>query len=453
MKTNNAFVDALIESQNQALNNWLEATQKLQNAIANGNAVAEGPSIYKEWLEKQMALASGTFSKMNETITTPQNQVSDFFKNWFQSQLDYIKKIGDFNQSLYTSVANFGKPTSDYIKNFSVMNNQWTNIYNEWVKATNTTFETYQSAFKGAFGKNLFQELLQSNVLFNSFKELYAPIFESLQKGEYKPEVFKQLYDVEVYKKLTDKIFGGLFNTTPDLKNFFDTAMNQIHNYFATNNSLREQYTNYYKKLFESYPQLFSGDYERIKELYTKYGNIYFENFKPLLNLINNPKDKETLSETLALMDKIAQYSIKQAEMSSDINLKIYQSIERIAEKYGKKFTEVDPSALAKLDYKVIYNEWLAESDELLTELFATESFSKLKAEVLNLSMEIKSYFEKQMEKYLEFYPIVKTSEVEEIYKAIHDLKKQIKSLEQKLDLLVEDEKKAGTSSRKQTVK
>ncbi len=452
MKTNNAFVDALIESQSQALNNWLEATQKMQNAITTGNVATEGPSIYKEWLEKQIALAGGTISKLNETSTTPQNQVQDFFKNWFQSQMDYVKKITDFNQSLYSSFANFGRPANDYISTFSSLNNQWTNLYNEWVKATTTTFETYQSAFKGAFNKNLFQEMLQSNQLFNAFKDLYTPIFEAFKKGEYKPEVFKQFYDVETYRKLTNTIFGGLFNTTPDLKTFFDNAMSQIHNYFTANNSLREQYTHYYKKLFETYPQLFTGDYNQIKELYSKYGNIYFENFKPLLNLINNPKDKEILSETLSLMDKIAQYSIKQAEMSADINLKIYQALEKLAAKYSKKMVEADPAALAKMDYKAIYNEWLKESDELLTELFATESFSKLKAEVLNLSMDIKSYFEKQMEKYLELYPVAKTSELEEVYKHIHDLKKQIKSLEQKLELLIEEEKKI-TSTRKQTVK
>ena len=450
MKTNNAFVDALIESQSQALNNWLEATQKMQNAIANGNAMTEGPAIYKEWLEKQMALAGGTVAKMTEPTTTPQQQVENFFKSWFQSQMDYFKKMTDFNQSVWSSVSNFGRPANDYISTFSTMNNQWTNIYNEWVKAVNTTFETYQSAFKGAFNKNIFQEMMQSNVLYNSFKELYAPIFEAFQKGEYKPELFKQFYDVETYKKLTDRIFGGLFNTTPDLKTFFDTAMTQIHNYFSSQNALREQYMNYYKKLFENYPQLFTGDFAQIKELYQKYGNIYYETFKPLLNLINNPKDKERLEEILILMDKIAQYAIKQSELSADVNLKIYQSLEKVAEKYSKKMMNADASALTQVDYKSIYNEWLKEADELLTELFGTESFSKLKGEVLNLSMDIKTYFEKQMEKYLEFFPVAKTSELEEVYKTIHDLKKQVKSLEQKLELLIEEEKKA---TKKQAVK
>lgn len=450
MKTNNAFVDALIESQSQALNNWLEATQKMQNAIANGNAMTEGPAIYKEWLEKQMALAGGTVAKMTEPTTTPQQQVENFFKSWFQSQMDYFKKMTDFNQSVWSSVSNFGRPANDYISTFSTMNNQWTNIYNEWVKAVNTTFETYQSAFKGAFNKNIFQEMMQSNALYNSFKELYAPIFEAFQKGEYKPELFKQFYDVETYKKLTDRIFGGMFNTTPDLKTFFDNAMAQIHNYFSSNNTLREQYMNYYKKLFENYPQLFTGDFAQIKELYQKYGNIYYETFKPLLNLINNPKDKERLEEILILMDKIAQYAIKQSELSADVNLKIYQSLEKVAEKYSKKMMNADASALTQVDYKSIYNEWLKEADELLTELFGTESFSKLKGEVLNLSMDIKTYFEKQMEKYLEFFPVAKTSELEEVYKTIHDLKKQVKSLEQKLELLIEEEKKA---TKKQAVK
>jgi len=451
MKTNNAFVDALIESQSQALSNWLEATQKFQNAIANGNLMTEGPAIYKEWLEKQMALAGGTISKLTQNITTPQNQVEEFFKNWFQSQMDYVKKISDFNQSLFSSFSNFGRPANDYINTFTTINNQWTNIYNEWVKATTTTFETYQSIFKDAFTKNLFNEMFQSNHFYNSFKEIFTPIFEAFQKGQFNHDTFKQLYDIETYKKLTDKIFGGLFNSTPDLQKFFETALNQLHSYFTANNTLREQYINYYKKLFETYPQLFTSDFNKIKELYSKYGNIYYENFKPLLNLISNPKDKETISETLALMDKIAQYAIKQAEMASSINLKIFQSIEKIAEKYSKNLSQLELNDITKLDFKTIYNEWLSEADTLLTELFASESFSKLKGEILNLSMDIKMYFEKQMEKILELYPIVKTSEINEVYKALHDLKKQVKNLEQKLELLIEEEKKS--SLKKQTVK
>jgi polyhydroxyalkanoate synthesis regulator phasin len=137
--------------------------------------------------------------------------------------------------------------------------------------------------------------------------------------------------------------------------------------------------------------------------------------------------------------------------MASDINLKIYQSIEKVAEKYSKKLSQSEIADLAKLDYKAIYNEWLSESDALLTELFATESFSKLKAEVLNLSMDIKTYFEKQMEKFLELYPVVKTSEINEVYKALHDLKKQVKTLEQKLELIIEEERKSST--KRQTVK
>ncbi len=450
MKTNNAFVDALIDSQSQALNHWLDASQKMQSAIASGNLTSEGPSIYKEWLEKQTALMGGTTSKLNDSFSTPQNQIQDFFKNWFQSQADYTKRMSDFNQSLYNTYANFGKPANDYINNFNSMNTQWNSIYNEWVKATTNTIDTYQGAFKNAFNKNLYQELIQSNIFFNSFKDIYNPILESFKKGEYNPESFKQLYATETYKKLTDQIFGGLFNTTPDLKNFFDGSLGQIHNYFTTNNSLREQYTAYFKKLVDSYPQLFNGNFEDIKQVYAKFGDIYSENFKPLTNLINNQKDKEAITESFELMDKIAQYAIKQAEISSEVNLKVFQSVEKIAEKYAGKVKDLsEKPSLDNINYKDVYNEWLKEADTLLTELFATEYFSKLKSDILNLSMDIKTFFEKQFEQALVLYPIAKTSEIEELYKIIHDLKKQVKNMEQKIELIIEEDKKSRKSTAK----
>ena len=59
MKTNNPFIDSLIETQTTVMNNWVDTTKKLQTAATNGNIADEGQNIYKEWFEKQSNLLSG----------------------------------------------------------------------------------------------------------------------------------------------------------------------------------------------------------------------------------------------------------------------------------------------------------------------------------------------------------------------------------------------------------
>ena len=66
--------------------------------------------------------------------------------------------------------------------------------------------------------------------------------------------------------------------------------------------------------------------------------------------------------------------------------------------------------------------------------MYGTDEFSKLKAELTTLSLEIKTNIEKQIENKMEQFPIVAKSEMNDLYQTIHDLKKTIKTLEQKIN-------------------
>src|ERR1035438_10370783 len=119
MKTNNQFLDTIIETQTQAINSWVDSTKKIQSALAGGNIAMEGQSIYKEWMEKQMGVFSGMQANYG---TIDASKPEEFFKNWYNQQLAEVKKMTDFNQSLYSSVANFGKSPADYMANYGQAN-------------------------------------------------------------------------------------------------------------------------------------------------------------------------------------------------------------------------------------------------------------------------------------------------------------------------------------------
>jgi polyhydroxyalkanoate synthesis regulator phasin len=98
-----------------------------------------------------------------------------------------------------------------------------------------------------------------------------------------------------------------------------------------------------------------------------------------------------------------------------------------------------------------IYNEWIKTNEKTFSDLFATDEFSKVKADALTLTMEVKKHFQKQFENVFAQYPIAFKSEMEEVYKTIHDLKKTVKDLQTKLAMqnaasveLFEEEKAKG---------
>ncbi len=430
MKTNNPFIDNLIETQATVMNNWMDSTKKIQSAITSGNITTEGQAIYKEWLDKQTSLLGGMQSTAAKAFANNENKPEEFFKNWYNQQLNNVKQLTDFNQSVYSSISNFGKPANDYMNTFNTVNTAWTNIYNSWVNTLNTSYDAYSKSFNSPFNKDVFKNIFESNQVYLKAQEIFQPVIKAIQANDFSAETWKNIYNVENYKKITEQIFGNLYNNA-NIKEVYDNATKQVHDFFNNQNNLSKEYFQQIQGMSKEFPQLFSGNFDKLKELYSEVNTVFGKTFEPILKLVNPGKEKENIEASIALMDKVAEYSIKQNELQHFLFNSTQKSLETVAKQYSEKYKNAKPGEVPT--YTEIYNDWVKVNEQILSELFATEEFSKIKAETLGLSMDVKKQFEKQFENIFENYPVVFRSEIEELYKTIYDLKKTIKDLQAKL--------------------
>ncbi|MBA3664549.1 MAG: hypothetical protein H0W61_10120 [Bacteroidetes bacterium] len=434
MKKANPFIDSIVETQTNFVNNWMDSAKKMQSAFSNGNVAHEGQNIYKEWLDKQMSILTSmkdsSASLLNNGDTNPQ----EFFKNWFNQQAAYSKQMTDFNQSIYNSYSNFGKPAQDYMNNFGQMNNSYTNVYNGWMNTLNTAYDTMSKNMNGTFNKDIFTNFVQGNQMYAKMQEFFAPMADAMQKGKFSMDAFKNHFTAESYSNLTKQMFGNLYNGG-SIKEVYDNGMKQIHNFFTSQNGLSKEYFAQVQTMAKEFPTMLNGNATTLKDFYGQINNVFGKTFEPLLKLSTPGKEKESIEATIALMDKMAEYSIKQAELQLFLQNTTQKSIEKVAQQYSEKFS--NPAALTQTPPNVqeMYNEWVKTNEEVFSELFATEEFSKVKGEALNLSMDVKKHFEKQFEQMFESYPVVFKSEVEELQKTIYDLKKQVKELQTKVSI------------------
>jgi polyhydroxyalkanoate synthase subunit PhaE len=447
MKTNNPIFDNLIEQQATVVNNWMDTTKKFQAAMTSGNITTEGQTIYKEWYEKQMNLLGGMQPNAN-AFAGNENKPEEFFKNWYNQQLSQMKQITDFNQSIYNSFANYGKPANEYINNFSAGNGAWTNIYNSWINTLNTSYDSYMKNMNSPFNKDMFKNLFESNQVFLKFQETFAPVLKAINSGNFSVDTWKDIYSTENYKKMTEQLFGNYF-ATGNLKDVYENATKQVQNFFANQNNMSKEYFAQIQNMSNEFPNLFSGNFEKVKQLYSEVNNVFGKTFEPLLKLVNPGKDKENVEAAISLMDKVAEYVIKQNELQYQFYLTTQKSMDTVGKQYAEKYKNVKPGEVPSMND--MYNEWVKVNEQLLAELFATEEFSKIKSETISLGMDVKKQFERQFETTFENYPLVFRSEVEELYKTIYDLKKTIKDLQNKLALngeLFEEDKASKTKKK-----
>ncbi|MBS1650693.1 MAG: hypothetical protein JSU07_01665 [Bacteroidetes bacterium] len=427
---NGKFVDSVVETQTELLNNWVDSAKKFQTAFTSGNLFNEGQNLYKDLYEKQ----ANVFKKIqnNGSFQNSESNPVEFFKDMFNKQAAYAKQMTDFNQSIYNSFQNFGKPAQDYMSNFGQMNTSYTNIYNAWMHAINHSFETLNKQMNSAFNKDVFSNFMQNNQMYAKVQELFAPMVEAMQKGQFNAETFKNFYSPESYSSITKQMFGSFYGNAP-LSDIFKNGFEQLQNFFANQNNLSKEYFEKIKSIAGEFPVNYENyGADALKNIYAQINNVFGRTFEPLLKIVTPGKEKENIEATITLLDKVTEYSFKQAELQMQLQATAQKAMEGLMKEYSEKYNT--PDALSKMpDTKEMYNEWVKTNEKLFADLFATDEFSKLKGDTLNIGMEVKKHFEKQFEGVFSSFPFVFKTDIEELQKNIYDLKKQVKELQTRL--------------------
>jgi hypothetical protein len=293
MKTANPFIDTLVESQTQFVNNWMESAKKMQSAFTSGNIASEGQSLYKEYFDKQMGILNNmkesTASLFNGNSQNPQ----DFFKNWFNQQANYAKQMADFNQSINSSFASFGKPANDYMSNFGQSNTAFTNIYNSWLNTLNSSYDAMSRNMNSSFNKDIFSNFMQGNQMYAKMQEFFQPMVNAMQKGQFNADAFKNQFTAEAYANLSKQMFGSFYNETA-IKDIYDNAIKQLHTFFTSQNNLGKEYFAQMQNVSKDFPQLFASNSAAtsLKDFYAQINNFFVKTFEPLLKLVNAGKEK-----------------------------------------------------------------------------------------------------------------------------------------------------------------
>ena len=445
MKTNNPVIDNMLDAQAKAVNNWLDTTKKFQDAFTGGKIQNEAPGIYREWMEKQMDIFGGSRAQdsngfnASDYFTKPE----EFFRNWYARQSDQIKQMTEFNQNVLNGFVNYGKTSGEYVNNFNQLNNNWSSVYTNWMNAVNSTFETMLKNMPNNDTREAFKKFFDGNKVYGQLQEFWSVIYKSLQSQEFNAEHLKNMLSGESYKKVAEQMFSHFFQSG-NMKDFFDTSMHTVNNFFSGNSNLSKEYFTAFQNMANEYPQLISGDFNKLASLFRDMKNVFEKSFAPVMNMLAPGKEKQNIEITIQLMDCVAQYTVKQAQFQQLFYSASQHATENVVKQMADKLKKANVAE--GQSFNDFYSEWLKVNEAEFTKLYNSDQFSELKSDLISISADVKRTFEQQFQHYFSVYPVVFRSEIEELHKTIYDLKKQVKALEAKLKAeTINDEK----SSRK----
>jgi len=488
----NTILNETIEKGSDWYKKWLEDQKTLFSKATS--QVADTTETVKNKTEE--AVKEGT-TKMNE-----------FYENWMNSQANWAKQVWEMSQEATKKFGaeasanpfaqwtganstnpfaqwtngtahpftNWTNPSANpFMSGMNNMSNPWTNwmnqmqannwmnqmqsmnpfntdtvakategmttLYNQYSNFVTKNFGEWQKNLQNGTAQDAYKNMMSTGEGFTKFAEMWMPMFKSIQDNTFTMDTYKKFMNPELYKEFMDKFFGFLPESSrkqmQDMTDKMNEGMKQM-----TQNGM-----NGYQQMRDMMSKMGNGHemFGNMQHAYTNWYNQMSEAAAPFTKMITPNEHTRTMKDWADISNLVALYNIKNSELQYMIYTQGTKVMDKLAENVAKKTqdgTEVT-SMLA------LYQEWLNISDKVYVSLFESKEYSELMAEVSALQMKIRKDTEMQMEKAFKDVPVATRSEMDEVYKTIHDLKTQIRQLEKMMELGSEEvvEEKTTTAA------
>ncbi len=334
---------------------------------------------------------------------------SDYFDGWIKTQQQAITALRD--QALQMQ---------SYFKNSASTAD---NPFSNWSKAVMDAFPIGDDAnlSKGVFNKTRFNtEVLQK------LYELWQPLLKAIADKSIDSASYANLTDPDKLKQLFDKLFDFDVEELKQLQK--QTAQySDVYQQFTKpwNDAARTQAGNFMQGDFsqsEMTPQAW------LAQMQTAYATFEKTTGK-ILSVPTLGKDREKMALFSKFSKALTTFSSRHLEYYQLMQTTGHEGnqavIKALAEKVeaGEKFEKFD-------DFFAL---WINTNEKVFFNLFQSKEFNQRRNAMTAAGFTARRLYNEIVENQLADLPIARRSEMNEVYKIIYDLRKQVKSLQSQI--------------------
>jgi polyhydroxyalkanoate synthesis regulator phasin len=314
-----------------------------------------------------------------------------------------------------------------------------TNIFNQWYEMLNSHFADMQKNFQGGTVQDAYRNMVNVQEGFTRFSQMWAPMWKSIQEKTFNTEMYKQWINPEMYKDLMDKFFGFMPESSRQYMQHF-TAMMQEGMKQAGQMGM-----NNFQQMRTMMPGFNTSEmFGNALSGYNTWYGMLNNAVSPIVRMMTPNQETKNLVEWSDIANRMMVYNIKNAELQYMIYSQGAKVMDKLAENVMNKVQNGEEinSMMA------MYQEWMNISDKIFVALFESDEYSQLMAEVSAMQLRLRKDIEAQLEKLMVGIPVATRSEMDEMYKTIYELKKQVRQLEKMLEIENEEETTNGEEAK-----
>ncbi len=337
---------------------------------------------------------------------------SNYFDGWIKSQQQTFSALRDQAQQMQ-SLFQDASAVSD-------------NPFSAW---TNAALQAFPIGADANLAKDTFSKTVNGTETMQRIYELWQPLLKAISDKSIDPASYADLTDPEKVKQLFSKLF-----------NFDLDALSQLQKQTAQFADIYQQFgeswtdtakTNSNKFLRGEIGQGSFNPEELFKQMKSAF-SMFEDSSGKLLSVPALGKDREKMeliSSCAKAMSSFASRDIEYQQMmlktAAEANKEVVKALaEKI--KAGEKFEKFD----------AFFSLWISVNETTFNKLFQGEEFSAKRNAMAKAGFAARKLYIEIVEDQLADLPIARRSEMDEVYKIIYDLRKQVKSMEKQINEL-----------------
>jgi hypothetical protein len=291
------------------------------------------------------------------------------------------------------------------------MQQKWMDGYQSMMNNMNNPFANHFNPFTDSTSRDAFFNMLKSTDVYTRLFQLWQPIFSQMQSNTFNPEDLWKMIDPASFRSFVDKLFGIDQNA---IMNGFMDQYRRSAQFFNSMSQMNPGMNNWYTDLFRS-------------------AQASFAPFFTQTNTGSRPSSGPLWED----METWGKYISKTNEMQA----MLYKASMSAWEKVVKAMAERSDAGKPLNSFDEFYSEWSSINEKEFLDLFNTDEYAAVQGELLQLQVKLTRSYEKQMETFLQPFPVVLRSQLEEVYKTNHELRTRINELERMMAELQEQMK------------
>jgi hypothetical protein len=425
----------------QFLQNWMNLMQNLPFATAssNGNSHngasekafnnAQANEVAKQFMELPSKFMQSWFAMIQtfaRQMPTPQ---SDVFNQWLEMPVSFMQNWSSASKTLQNNLQQFNLFRSDRIGDLYRMYELWSNLYTSFSNSLTNFTDMISKGIQKSFAQDTATNLFNSTGMYVKLMEYWQPFMKQFQENLTDPKAFEKAFSTARYQELLSYMFNMV---SPEAMREFQAQINRVLESIA---STSQYNVNRLSQLAQAnlrlIPDMVSGDPSAMMKVMDNINDVYFKTFEPMLQVSTSGREGQIAELTSRILSRMSDYLTKLSEFQYHIYATGQKSMEQVVQNMLQQITTNSEIG----SYNDFFRMWVRTNESSYIKLFETEEFARVQSELMTVGLDIKNDFSRLFEMLMIDLPVVPRSEMDDLYKTIHDLKVKVRNLERQLNL------------------